>query len=122
MVQKVVVLGASLKETRYSNMAIKLLVNYGHDVYAIGNRVGEVAGVSISKEHLDLHEVDTVTLYLNPANQEPFINYIIELKPKRVIFNPGTENPVLKDDLEKAGIDFEDACTLVLLRSNQFAL
>jgi predicted CoA-binding protein len=122
MAQKVLVLGASLKDVRYSNMAIKLLIRYGHDVYAIGNREGEVDGVSIIKEHPIIDELDTLTLYLNPSNQQPLIKYILELNPKRVIFNPGTENPVLRKELDAAEIAYEEACTLVLLRSNQFDL
>ena len=122
MVQQVLVLGASLKTNRYSNIAIKLLKSYGHDIYAIGNREGEVEGIEIVKSRLEIPNLDTLTLYLNPSNQEPYLDYIIQLNPKRVIFNPGTENPVLTDLLDQAGIAHENSCTLVLLRSNQFAL
>lgn len=117
---KVLVLGASLKTDRYSYQAVNDLVEYGHEVIAIGNREGVVAGVHIEKEKKEYDNIDTVTLYLNPANQEAYYAYILSLKPKRVIFNPGTENADFADMLKNDGIYCEIACTLVLLRTNQF--
>ncbi|MBB1150808.1 CoA-binding protein [Myroides sp. NP-2] len=118
--KKTVVLGASLKEERYSNQAIRMLREYGHPVEAHGLRAGKVADVEI---HTDLNaysDIDTVTLYLNPQRQEAFYEYIIQLQPRRVIFNPGTENPAFYKQLIKNNIGYEEACTLVLLRTNQF--
>ncbi len=120
MKKKTLVIGASLKSNRYSNIAIHRLISYDHPVVAIGLRVGEVSGVTISVEKEDFRDIDTVTLYLNPTRQEPFYEYIISLKPKRVIFNPGTENPEFYSILKNNNMDFEVACTLVLLGTNQY--
>ncbi|MEO9531719.1 MAG: CoA-binding protein [Crocinitomicaceae bacterium] len=120
MSQKVLVLGASLKAERYSNLAINMLLDYGHEVIAVGLKVGDIRGVQIQKEMPTEAHLDTVTLYLSPENQTPYYDSIIALKPQRVIFNPGTENPVFMEKLKSAGINVEVACTLVLLRTNQF--
>ncbi len=120
MKKKTLVIGASLKTDRYSNIAINRLVSYDHPVAAIGLREGEVAGVSIAVEKEDFKDIDTVTLYLNPSRQEEYYEYIISLKPKRVIFNPGTENPDFYKLLKENNIESEVACTLVLLGTNQY--
>ncbi len=117
---KTLVIGASLKEERYSNKAIKKLRNYKNEVKAIGLRKGEVEDVIIEKEKLNFEEIHTVTLYLNPKRQEEYYNYIISLQPKRVIFNPGTENEAFQELLTNAKIPFEEACTLVLLSTQQY--
>ncbi|MEH6765792.1 MAG: CoA-binding protein [Aequorivita antarctica] len=114
------VLGASLNPSRYSNLAINRLVNNGHPVEAIGLKKGVVAGVAILTEKEPFEDIDTVTLYLNPKRQVEYYDYIISLKPKRVIFNPGTENPEFYTLLEKHNIESEVACTLVLLGTNQY--
>ncbi len=114
------VLGASLKTQRYSNIAVNRLVKYGHEVKAFGLRKGEVAGVTIDTELIDYKDIDTVTLYLNPKRQEEYYNYVIGLNPNRVIFNPGTENPEFYKLLSKNNIGYEVACTLVLLGTNQY--
>ncbi len=118
--KKTLVLGASLNPSRYSNLAINRLVNHGHIVEALGLKKGVVAGVDISTEKEDFENIDTVTLYLNPKWQEEYYDYIISLKPKRVIFNPGTENPEFYEMLGKNNIKTEVACTLVLLGTNQY--
>ncbi len=118
--KKTVVLGASLNPSRYSNLAINRLVNHGYVVEAIGLKKGEVAGVVISTEREDFHDIDTITLYLNPKRQIEYYDYIVSLKPKRVIFNPGTENPELYKILKDNNIEYEVACTLVLLGTNQY--
>lgn len=117
---KVLVIGASLKEERYSNKAIRMLNQFDHEVMAIGLREGTIDGTNIIKTKENFHGIDTVTLYLNAARQEEFYDYIIKLKPRRVIFNPGTENAEFYLLLEKSGIEHEVACTLVLLSTNQF--
>ena len=93
MSKKTLVFGASLKSDRYSNMAIRKLVNYNHEVVAFGMREGVEAGVFIHVELKQYLDLDTVTLYMNPERQKAYYNDIVSLKPKRVIFNPGTENP-----------------------------
>lgn len=117
---KTLVLGASLKEERYSFKAILMLSEYGYDVVAHGLREGNIGNVSILKDLIPYTDIDTVTLYLNPKRQEGFYDYIISLSPRRVIFNPGTENPELYRLLHDNGIAFEESCTLVLLRTNQY--
>ena len=118
--KKTLVLGASLNPSRYSNLAIHRLVGHGINVEAIGLKEGTVAGVVISTDNEPFEDIDTITLYLNPKRQMPLYNYIVSLKPKRVIFNPGTENPEFFDLLRKNNIDYEVACTLVLLGTNQY--
>lgn len=118
--KKTVVLGATSKPEKYAFKAISLLVEKGHSVIAIGQNAGEVAGVKIKTKAIPLKNIDTITLYLNPARQRDYYNYIVEAKPKRVVFNPGTENPELYQLLELNGIQVEVACTLVLLTFNQY--
>ena len=118
--KKTLVLGASTKPERYAYKAISALVDKGHTVLAIGQNTGEVAGVTIRTKNIPLASIHTVTLYLNPARQREYYNYIIETKPKRVIFNPGTENPEFYQLLSSNGIKSEVACTLVLLATNQY--
>ena len=120
MNKKTLVLGASLNPSRYSNFAIQKLVAHGHEVVAIGNKKGEIAGIGIKTEKSPFDNLDTVTLYLNPMNQKAYYDYIVSLKPNRVIFNPGTENPELYTILRENNISFESACTLVLLSTNQY--
>ncbi|CAM2786168.1 hypothetical protein SAMN05444143_101765 [Flavobacterium succinicans] len=118
--KKTVVLGATSKPEKYAYKAIQMLVEKGHSVLAIGQNAGEVAGVKIRTKMIPLKNIDTVTLYLNPARQRDYYNYIVEAQPKRVVFNPGTENPELYQLLELNGIKAEVACTLVLLATNQY--
>lgn len=120
MDKKTLVLGASLKPNRYSNYAIQRLVANNVETVAFGLRSGNIAGIKIQKEFLNYEGIHTVTLYLNPKRQELYYDYIISLKPQRVLFNPGTENPEFYRILEKNKIDFEEACTLVLLSTNQY--
>ncbi|MBW1298830.1 CoA-binding protein [Aquimarina litoralis] len=118
--KKTLVLGASLKSNRYSNLAVHRLVNHHQNVVAIGLRAGEVADVTIETSLVTFDDIHTVTLYLNPTRQEAYYDYIIGLDPQRVIFNPGTENPEFYKLLREANIEFEVACTLVLLSTNQY--
>lgn len=120
MQKKTLVLGASLNTTRYSNLAINRLVKHGQPTVAIGLRKGNVEGVQIETEKVPFEDVDTVTLYLNAKRQKEYYDYILSLKPERVIFNPGTENPELYDILRENEIYFENACTLVMLSSKQY--
>src|SRR4051794_1327668 len=93
--KKTVVLGASQNPGRYSNMAVKRLASHQHPVVAIGRRTGKINDIDIIKGQPVEEEVDTVTLYLNPQNQKEYYDYILSLNPKRIIFNPGTENDEL---------------------------
>lgn len=117
---KVLVFGASTKAIRYSNIAMKMLLEYDHDIVAIGGRNGEVEGIEIVTGHPALTDIDTITMYVGPARQEEHYEYLMGLSPKRVIFNPGTENLEFERMLTQAGIYAQRACTLVLLRTGQF--
>lgn len=118
--KKTLVMGASHKPQRYSNMAVRMLKDYGHEVVALGRRAREVEGWEILDGKPEVEEVDTITLYLNAQNQKEYYDYFLSLKPKRVIFNPGAENFELERLLEDNGIETENACTLVLLRTGSY--
>ncbi len=118
--KKTLVLGASENPERYSNLAIRNLRSHDHEVIAIGRREGSVEDVKIIKDKPDIGNLDTVTLYLNPDNQKPYYNYIISQHPKRIIFNPGAENPEFAVMANEKGIHTENACTLVLLSTGQY--
>jgi len=118
--KKTLVVGASENPDRYSYKAIQALKSHQHEVVAIGLRKGEVAGVTFDSEKQAFENIDTVTLYIGPQNQPEYYSYIIGLKPKRVIFNPGTENPEFIEQLKAVGIYPEVACTLVLLATGQY--
>ena len=120
MNKKTLVLGASLNSNRYSNYAIQRLVASSFEIVAFGLKKGEVSGVEINNELVSYDDVHTVTLYLNPIHQKDYFDYVVSLNPKRVIFNPGTENPDFYDVLNENNIAFESACTLVLLSTNQY--
>lgn len=118
--KKTLVLGASEKPERYSNLAIRKLQSHGHEVVAIGTREGKVQDVNITKERQEISGLDTVTLYLNPDNQKAYYDYILSQHPQRIIFNPGAENPELTVLANEKGIQTENACTLVLLSTGQY--
>jgi hypothetical protein len=119
-VKKTLVLGASGNPSRYSHLAIHRLVSYGHPVHAIGKKPVIVAGVNVETEKKIIDTIHTVTLYLNAAHQREFYDYILSLKPKRIIFNPGAENEELTLRAIQNGIQTTDACTLVLLSTGQY--
>ena len=114
------VLGASDNPGRYAYMAINRLRKYGHPVIAIGKKTGRVADIDITKDREQHSNVDTVTLYLNPTHQKMYYDYIVSLRPKRIIFNPGTENDELAVLAEQNGIKTMEACTLVMLGTGQY--
>jgi predicted CoA-binding protein len=117
---KTLVFGASLNTEKYSNMALHRLKNADENVVAFGIKEGTIAGVPIDTVLKQYSNIDTVTLYINPKTQQQYYDYIISLKPKRVIFNPGTENPEFYSLLKDNHIAYEVACTLVLLATNQY--
>jgi uncharacterized protein len=119
-VMKTLVLGASTKPERYSFIAISRLLQYDHEVIAIGLRKESVFGVQFETGFPEFKDVHTITLYLNPQRQKEYYDYIVSLNPKRVIFNPGTENPELYALLAQHNIEAEVACTLVLLSTHQY--
>ncbi len=118
--KKTLVIGASENPSRYSYMAINSLRQHQHDVVAIGKTAGNVADVSFGKELVLFPDIHTVTLYINPGHQVNYYDYILSLKPKRIIFNPGTENKELETRAQRAGITTQQACTLVLLSTGQY--
>ena len=118
--KKTLIIGASEKPERYANKAFHSLKNHQHEVVMIGNKEGVIDGVSIQKGTPLFNNIDTITLYLNPKNQEAYYDYMLSLKPKRIIFNPGTENVELQEIAKKQGIEIQEACTLVLLSINQY--
>ncbi|HEX7906278.1 MAG TPA: CoA-binding protein [Chitinophagaceae bacterium] len=118
--KKTLVLGASDNPSRYSHLAIQRLRNHNHPVVAVGRKHSFVGDVEICKQKQSWEGVDTVTLYLNPQHQKEYYDYIISLKPNRIIFNPGAENIELEELAEKNGIQTMEACTLVMLSTNQY--
>jgi len=113
--KKTVVLGASPNPSRYSYLAVNRLTNHQHPVVAIGKRPGHIGAVEIKTDHEPVTNVHTVTLYLNPQNQREYYDYILSLQPRRIIFNPGTENDELEKQAKEAGIETVEGCTLVML-------
>lgn len=118
--KKTLVIGASENQSRYSYLAIKKLQAHGHDVVAIGKKEGKVGGTTIITDRPALTNIDTITLYINPTHQLPYYDYILSLHPKRIIFNPGTENNELVSLAEKNNIKAQEACTLVMLSTGQY--
>ncbi|MEJ2589797.1 MAG: CoA-binding protein [Candidatus Thiodiazotropha sp.] len=117
----VVVLGASSKPLRYSNQAVRLLLEKGYRVTPVHPRLEIIEGLPVAPGLQAVQQpVDTLTLYVGPERLKPLIDDVLLLKPKRVIFNPGTESTELKSRLEHAGIHWLEACTLVLLRIGTF--
>jgi len=101
-------------------MAVNMLQEYGHEVVALGRRARVVDDWEILTGKPEIPNLDTITIYLNADNQKEYYDYFLKLKPRRVIFNPGAENPELATLLQQNGIKTENACTLVLLRTSQF--
>ena len=118
--KRTMVIGASLKSWRYSHMAIHALRKHGHEVVAIGLREGVVADVPVIKDHPDLTDIHTVSMYVGKERQAGYFDYLLSIRPQRVIFNPGAENDDLEGILKNRGIEVLTACTLVMLSTNQF--
>ncbi|OIN60828.1 CoA-binding protein [Arsenicibacter rosenii] len=113
--KKTLILGASENPDRYANRAALSLLNHGHAIELVGLRQGNIRGHIIQTGQPELKGVDTVTMYVGPRNQPQYYEYIKALKPRRVIFNPGAENPEFERQLREEGIEPVDACTLVML-------
>ena len=118
--KKTVVLGASDNPQRYSYLAMNRLRSNGHPVTAIGRKRVKVGDIDIETEKQAIPDIDTVTLYLSAPLQKQYYDYILGLRPKRIIFNPGTENPELEELAHARGIEPVEACTLVLLSTGQY--
>jgi uncharacterized protein len=118
----VAVLGASPKPDRYANKAVRLLLEYGHEVIPVNPAYQEIEGVPVraSLSDLETASVHTLTLYMKPDRLRPLVSAMIAIKPRRVIMNPGTEDTEIRAALVSSGIEVEEACTLVLLRTGQF--
>jgi hypothetical protein len=117
---KTLVIGASTKPERYSNMAIRALRKHNHEVFALAKREGVVADVPIKTEFPVNDNIHTVTMYVGAKHQPEYYKSLLELKPERVIFNPGSENFELAEMLEMNGVETIEGCTLVMLSTNQF--
>ncbi|MBW4890900.1 CoA-binding protein [Mucilaginibacter sp. HMF5004] len=118
--KKTLVLGATPNPGRYAYLASNRLANNGHTIINVGLKTGVVAGVIIEKPEVIHSDIDTITLYVGPQNQLPLYNYILQTHPKRIIFNPGAENPELEALAIEQGIQTLEACTLVLLATGQY--
>lgn len=118
--KKTLVIGASENKERYAYLAVEMLNNNNHPVVALGNRKGIIGNTVIETEKKHFNDIDTVTLYINPSIQKEYYDYILSLNPKRIIFNPGTENNELGELAKQKGIQVQAACTLVLLSTNQY--
>ncbi|MEM7110100.1 MAG: CoA-binding protein [Bacteroidota bacterium] len=120
--KRTAIIGATTNPNRYAYTAAEMLTEHGHEIVPLGIKKGQVAGEEIRdlKTKPDLGDIDTVTLYLGPQNQSEWYDYIIGIRPKRIIFNPGTENFEFQKMATEAGIETEEACTLVLLRIGNY--
>ena len=118
--KKTLVLGASDNPSRYSYLAVQRLRSHGHTVVAIGRKATVVADVTVDTDKNNYADIDTVTLYLNPQHQREYYDYILSLAPRRIIFNPGTENDELANLAAEKNIETLEACTLVMLSTGQY--
>jgi uncharacterized protein len=118
--KKTLVLGASANPSRYSFLAINRLREHNHPVIGIGKKPSVVADVPVQTQTSPINGLDTVTVYLNSDNQKNYYDFILSQHPRRVIFNPGAENPEFENLLNEKGIETLHACTLVLLGTGQF--
>ena len=118
--KKTLVIGASENPLRYSYLAVQKLIAYQYPVIALGLKKGCIGNIEIETEKKSFEEIDTITLYLNPLNQKGYYDYILSLHPKSIIFNPGTENDELVSLAQQNGIKCLEACTLVLLSTDQY--
>ena len=120
--KKTVIIGATENQSRYAYIAAEMLQEYNQEFVPVGIKAGDVLGKKILDLRTlpEINDVDTITLYINPQKQKEWYDYFFKLNPRRVIFNPGTENPELEKLLAHKNIEALEACTLVLLRSGQF--
>ena len=117
---KTLIIGASTNPERYAFKAANHLLAHGHKIELVGQKEGEILGNKIRTDYPDFEDIDTVTMYVGLRNQPNLYDYILKQKPRRIIFNPGAENPEFEQLAQSKGIKTEDACTLVLLATGQF--
>jgi predicted CoA-binding protein len=118
--KKTLVLGATPDPSRYAYLASNRLVRTGHSIVNVGIKTGEAAGVEIEKPETIHDDIHTITLYVGPQNQPALYDYILATNPKRIIFNPGTENGELRRMAREKGIETLSACTLVMLSTGEY--
>ena len=118
--KRTVVIGASPNPGRYAYLTTLKLQAYGHNVFPVGIKKGNIKNIAILNGYPPIENIDTITLYVGPQNQPYWYDYIFSLKPKRIIFNPGTENQWLFDKAESKGIETLEACTLVILSARTY--
>jgi len=116
------IVGATTNRGRYAYLAAEMLTEYGNEIVPIGIKKGEVFGKVILdiRNKPSVADIDTLTLYIGPDHQPEWYDYLLGLKPKRIIFNPGTENEEFQRKATQQGVEVLEACTLVMLRSNQY--
>ena len=118
--KKILVVGASENPQRYSNKAIRKLLRYGYEVVPLAPRPGQVAGVSFVTGYPEVKDIHTITLYIGPARQAAFYDYLLSLQPRRIIFNPGTENNTFLQKAQEQGVETIQDCTLIMLETGVF--
>jgi predicted CoA-binding protein len=121
-VKKTVIIGATTDRSRYAYLAASMLTQYQHEIVPVGIKKGELFGTGILNiyDRPKVSDVDTITLYIGPQRQPEWYDYLLSLNPKRIIFNPGTENELFENMAEERGIEVVEGCTLVMLRTNQY--
>ncbi len=120
--KKTAIIGATTNPSRYAFVAAQMLTDHGFDIVPLGIKKGQVAGKEILdiRKSPEIGEIHTITLYLGPRHQEPYYDYLLSLNPKRIIFNPGTENDDFQRLARERGIEVDEACTLVMLRVGMY--
>lgn len=118
--KKTLILGATTNTERYAYKAAQMLNTHGHEIVPVGIRNGDLFGTKIINDKAIQSDINTITIYVSPQNQKEWYEYIINTRPKRIIFNPGTENEELNAMAQSNGIETEEACTLVLLSTGQY--
>jgi predicted CoA-binding protein len=120
MHRKTLLIGASPNKNRFSYKAVELMSQYGIEVIPIGVRAGKIAGNNIIMGFPVIKSIHTITLYISQQHQKLYYDYIISLKPKRIIFNPGSENPEFELILEREKIKFSYSCTLLMIVKGEY--
>ena len=117
---KTLVIGASPNSDRYSHQVVVRLLEAGIEVVPMGIKEAKIGNIKIVPPFTPQNEIHTISLYLSIEKQDKYTDFIIKLKPQRLIFNPGAENKILAEKLNTEGIFWENSCNLVLLATNQY--